>query len=396
MLGLALVFREEMRAQSDSEQLLLNNLQIQLDVTEAIDSLYNFNFRAANRRFFWLKQKYPTHPLPYFLRGLSEWWRIFPEIEGEINAQAFLAHMDTAIYYGRRLYAGATDAEKLEGAFFIATAYAYIAYCYAERNQYVKAAYFGKKGLNYLEKCRDKAHLSIEVLTGDALYNYYSIWLRENRPSLRLLMQFFRPGDKSKGLTQLRQVAHNAFYARTEAQNFLMKILYYDRIDLDDAWRINQYLRRRYPSNPYFHRYALRILHDKGRYMENKPIALDFMARLRAGHTGYGATGGRYAAYYLGFIHRHLLHQPDSAYHYYTQMLDYSRKLNKMDQQYTLDALYQLGDLSEQKKDPIAALGYYKECMRYALRKSRIRVQSKARVRALRRLRLSNRSANQT
>ena len=60
------------------QQMLLSDMQVQIEATEAVNDMYNFKFEKAEQQFRWLKQKYAWHPLPYFLLGLSEWWKIMP------------------------------------------------------------------------------------------------------------------------------------------------------------------------------------------------------------------------------------------------------------------------------------------------------------------------------
>ena len=46
--------------EEDSTQvLLLENIDIQLEATQAINDMYNFHFEKAERQFRWIKQKYP-------------------------------------------------------------------------------------------------------------------------------------------------------------------------------------------------------------------------------------------------------------------------------------------------------------------------------------------------
>ena len=46
-------------AQNEEPEMLLNNIQIQIECTEAIDAMYNFDFVTSEKQFHWLKQQYP-------------------------------------------------------------------------------------------------------------------------------------------------------------------------------------------------------------------------------------------------------------------------------------------------------------------------------------------------
>lgn len=51
---------------------LLNDINIQIDASSALDDMYNFKFDDAALKYNAIKENYPWHPLPYFLLGLSE------------------------------------------------------------------------------------------------------------------------------------------------------------------------------------------------------------------------------------------------------------------------------------------------------------------------------------
>jgi hypothetical protein len=114
--------------------------------------------------------------------------------------------MDSTIEVGEKLYDD-YPAYRTEAAFFLAAAYGFKGRLYAdeERKNWRKAASAGKDGLDYLEECKEKQDLSPELLFGDALYNYFSVWVPENYPALKPLLWFFRKGDKALGLKHSRK-----------------------------------------------------------------------------------------------------------------------------------------------------------------------------------------------
>ena len=46
------------------QKILISELQIQIETTQAVNDLYNFKFEKAEQQFRWLEQKYDWHPLP--------------------------------------------------------------------------------------------------------------------------------------------------------------------------------------------------------------------------------------------------------------------------------------------------------------------------------------------
>jgi hypothetical protein len=84
--------------------MVLKNPSVQIEATEAINMLYNYKFAEADAEFRWLKYRYPKHPMPHFLMGLAEWWKIVPNTEIETYDKRFLAQMDSTIALAETLY----------------------------------------------------------------------------------------------------------------------------------------------------------------------------------------------------------------------------------------------------------------------------------------------------
>lgn len=93
----------QLMAQERPKMLLLD-LNMQIEATQAVNDMYNFKFDQAERQFNWIKQTYTDHPLPYFLLGLSQWWKIVPNIDVTTYDEKFLAYMDSSIVLADRMY----------------------------------------------------------------------------------------------------------------------------------------------------------------------------------------------------------------------------------------------------------------------------------------------------
>lgn len=361
---------------------LLLDMNVQIEATQAVNDMYNFKFARAEQQFRWIKQKYNTHPLPYFLLGLSEWWKIVPNVDVTKYDQKFLAYMDTAIYHAERMYE--QDEEDPEAAFFLAAAYAFQGRLYSERKDWGKATVAGKNSLNFLEICKGKEDFSPELLFGDALYNYYAEWVPENYPILKPVLMFFPDGNKDLGIKQLKSVANNAFYTRTEAQFFLMRILTAEGSDPAEAHRISEYLHFTFPDNPYFHRYYARQLYSRGKQTEAEKESLEILARIDSSMTGYEATSGRYAGFFLGQIYE-MRGQLDLSQHYYERTVEFAKESEATDSGYFLYALLNLGEIAQAKDKEDLAKDYYKEVKKLAKRNTRVHEKARENLKSLRR-----------
>ncbi|SHG87477.1 hypothetical protein SAMN04488109_2263 [Chryseolinea serpens] len=361
--------RAQMVAKKDTTIILISDLNVQLECSQALNDLYNFKFSAAEAQFQYLKAKYAWHPLPYFLMGLIEWWKIMPNTKDQSHDDTFLAYMDSTISVGENLYEN-YPAYKTEASFFLAAAYGFKGRLYAdeERKAWRKAAVVGKNAINYLEESKEKEGLNPELLFGDALYNYFSVWVPENYPVLKPVLWFFKKGDKALGLKQLKEVSYNAFYTRTEAMVWLMRILNSYENDQPRAFQISEYLFQTYPRNPYFHRYYARMLYYQGRFAEADPVCKSILNKIDSGQVGYEATSGRYAAFFLGQINE-ARRKLDEAKKYYELCMRYAERIEATESGYYLYSMIALGEIAEKQGDKAGARKWFKAVEKKAGRK---------------------------
>lgn len=371
------------KVKKDTTIILINNITMQIEISQALSDLYNFKFERAEQQFRWLKQKYAWHPLPYFLLGLSEWWKIMPNTKDTRYDNRFLAYMDSTIRVSENLFDKYPE-YKIEGAFFLAAAHGFKGRLYSdeERKNWTKSAVEGKAALKYMEVCREKADLSPELLFGDALYNYFSVWVPENYPSLKPIMWFFRKGDKQLGLKQLKEVSYNAFYTRTEAMVWLMRILNSYENDQLRAFQLAEYLYSTYPDNPYFHRYYARMLYARGMFPEMERQSKRIIERIDSAQVGYEATSGRYAAFFLGQFYESQRKWEDSK-KYYLMAVNYAEEIGATESGYYLFSLIALGEINEKTGNKEEAKRYFKEVKKKSSRKDEAFKDAKKRLKNL-------------
>ncbi|EMR04269.1 tetratricopeptide repeat protein [Cesiribacter andamanensis] len=362
------------------KKLLLMDMTLQMETAEAINHMYNFKFAKAEQQFRWIRQKYPHHPLPYFLMGLSQWWKIMPNIEEERYDGPFMLYMDSTIVLAERILA--KDADNAEARFFLSGAWAFKSRLHSERSNWRKAAVTGKKALEYLDMKTEKQELGSEFLFGDGLYNYYAEWVPKNYPLLKPILMFFPSGDQKRGIQQLKDVAQNAFYTRTEAQYYLMRILALDENKPYEALRISEYLHKTYPDNPYFHRYYARMLYTTGQYTKLEEVAKNILHKIDSRMPGYEAISGRYAAFYLGQMYD-VLNRHVEARTYFLRVIAFAKSSNDLDSGYMLYSLLALGDMAKEDGDEKLAKRYYKEVKKYGSRSHGAHERARAKLKEM-------------
>lgn len=386
---LLLVAQADVKAQVATEKdttiILISDLHVQLESTQALNDLYNFKFDKAELQFRYLKARYRWHPLPYFLMGLIEWWKIMPNTADQSHDASFLAYMDSTVMVGENLYKR-YPAYKTEASFFLAAAHGFKARLYSDedRKNWRKAAASGKTALNYLEVSKEKENLSVELLFGDALYNYFSVWVPEHYPALKPVLWFFPKGDKALGLKQLKEVSYNAFYTRTEAMVWLMRILNSYENDQIRAFQIAEYLAQTYPDNPFFHRYHARMLYSMGRFREAEIVCLEIIRRIDSGMTGYEATSGRYAAFFLGQINEART-KLDDAKKYYNLCIRYAEQIGATESGYYLYSIIALGEIAQKQGNKAEARRYFRDVKKKAGRKDEAFKDAKRRLKRMER-----------
>ena len=368
------VFTSARATDSDSTKLLIADMIVQIEATEAMNAMYNFDFKEAQKRYHWITQKHPESPLSYFLLGLNEWWKMMPDTNVKDFDRRFHHYMDTTILIAENMLE--IPENRIEGAFFLAATYGFKGRLYSDRGQWGKAASAGRSSLKYLEISREYSYLSPELLFGDGLYNYFAVWIPENYPILKPVLAFFPDGDKELGLQQLREVSANAFYTRIEAQIFLMQILANDKHDYSASLAIAEYLHEHYPNNPYFHRYYARYLYSLHRYTKLEPVAHEILVRVDSGRFGYEANAGRYAAFFLGQSY-HGRGDNEKAEQYYTLAVEFSRQKGVMETGYCLYSLLNLGKIAKADKRKDDAKVYFKQVKKYASRKQPVYKEAK-------------------
>lgn len=344
---------------------LLMNERVQIESTNAVNNLYNFKFDEAEKEFRYLRYRYSTHPLPYFLLGLSEWWKIFPELEEKDgNDDKFLAYMDTSIALADKIYKN--DKENAEAIFFLAAAYGFKGRLYSDREQWTKATFAAKNSISYMQEGRKFADLSPEFLFGEAIYNFYREWVPQNYFMLRPIVAMFPKGDKEKGIKQLREVANNAFYTRVEAQTFVMRIYANEENDAKNAYPTAKYLAETFTDNAYFQRYHARTAFMTGRWEELETLCINIIKKIENNQVGYDITTARYAYFYLAYT-THLRRQNyKDALTLYEKAIEYGLKSKTKHSGYVSLSMIQSARIYEKLKDIENAHKFYSMFLNYA------------------------------
>lgn len=381
----ALGQKEHSDNSKDNKKVLLLDMQTQIDIAHAVNAMYNFKFDVAENNFEFFREKHPNHPMPYFLFGLSQWWKIMPNQDIKTYDDKFLQYMDKVTSLARGMYR--KNRKDIEASFFLSAGYGLKATFYAYRKKWRKSLVAAKASLKYLRRSKKLNQMSPELMFGDAIYNYYTAQLRKEKPMLRPLLALFPKGNKAQGLKQLTKVAYNAFYTRTEAQYHLMEIYRYYEKDRSKALHFARYLYRTFPDNPYFERSYASLAFTSGWFSELVPVSQSILNKIAAGKPGYEAVSGRYASYFLGYTYLYRYHDKEKAKKYLQQTVRFAEQTKSVGSGYYQSAMVKLARIARDEKKIRLAKLYYRKVRKYAKRRSKRYKEARAFLRKYRRFR---------
>ncbi len=280
-----------------------------------IDEVYNLEFEKADSVFARLVAERPNDPTGYFLQAMVIWWRIVLDMDSEQYDREFYDRLDRVVDMCDSILD--KDANNVDAIFFKGGAIGFKGRLKFHRDDYLAAANAGRKALPLVQEAQSLAPHNYDVLLGSGMYNYYADVIPQEYPFLKPVLLFIPPGDKKKGLEQLRLASQKGRYAATESAYFLMQVYFYYEKDYARALEIALDLHSRYPNNMLFHKYVGRGYVMMNNWAQAQRAFQDIMKKVGQGLRGYNATTEREAEYYLGQYDLMQKHLDESLRHFY-------------------------------------------------------------------------------
>ena len=386
-VGIVFLFFTLFDSVAQSNKSILTNVDIQIEATAAINKMYNFEFKEAEKEFNWLVQEYGDHPLPVFLKGLSLWWKIdsYSGISDLSKTDSldrldekFIKIMDKAISLSQNIY---EKGNKIDGAFFLAASYGFKGRLLSERRKWRASALAGMNALRYLKEIRKDDLMIPEISFGNGLFNYYSVWISERYPLLKPIIKLFPDGDKQKGLVQLNNAGKNSFYTRTEAQYFLTRI-YSSENDIRKALYLSKYLFETFPDNSIFHKFYNQLLYRSSSFSLCEMQSLKIIENFNKKKKGYYDNDIRLAHFFLGEIY---LSKKDNdlAIHHLNKSLFYSEKFKNQKLGYTIYSNFLLGKIHFDRGEINKSKFHFKKVIKLTKRKDDLNQKSKGYIKKI-------------
>jgi hypothetical protein len=296
------------------------------NVKKGIEQVYNLEFENADKTFGEIAQAQPNHPAGHFFLAMVTWWRILIDIENEQYDEQFYDALDHVIDLCDDLLD--KNENDVTALFFKGGAIGFKGRLKAHRSSWFDAANAGRKALPIVQDAYALDPKNHDILLGTGIYNYYAEVIPNEYPFVKPLLLFVPPGDRAKGLQQIKSAADKGKYANIESTYFLMQIYYHYEKDYQKALDLALSLTTRFPNNTLFHKYLGRCYVVLGNWQKVHEVWHEIAARCKRSQRGYGTNVEREAEYYLG-LYAMNVNALESALKHFFRCDELSRKIDK-------------------------------------------------------------------
>lgn len=277
---------------------ILSSSEFDEKTRKGIEHVYNLEFEKAEQVFRELIKAQPKHPAGHFFLAMVTWWRILIDLDNEQYDERFYDSLDYVIDLCDELLENHEN--DVTALFFKGGAIGFKGRLKAHRSSWFDAANAGRKALPIVREAAALDPNNYDILLGTGIYNYYAEVIPNEYPFVKPLLLFVPPGDKAKGIEQIKLASEKGKYASIESTYFLMQIYYMYEKDYPKALALAERLHARFPKNMLFHKYLGRCYVVMGNWDKAKEVFDEIAARCQRNQRGYGALVEREAEYYLG------------------------------------------------------------------------------------------------
>jgi len=271
---------------------------------------------------------------------MTAWWAINIERDNDALYDEFYKKVEKVEEICDKILDDNED--NADALFYKGGAVGYRGLVYSLKDSWLKAAQDGKTALNLLDKANEINPNNPDVKFGLGIYNYFAEFVPDKYPVIKPLMIIFPKGDKLKGLAQIKDIANNSRYAKTEAK-FILAYLYsiYEK-NYAESQFYSQELVITYPYNAFFRQLLCRSFIG----LSNWQGAIDGWGKVAqlcdSNLFGFNEKLRREAAYYIGVSYLGQRNLPEAEKNL-LKAEDLSRKLDKEPTEIAVDGWLKLG-----------------------------------------------------
>jgi tetratricopeptide (TPR) repeat protein len=224
-----------------------------------IDLATMLQYKEAFESFEKMVKLAPDDPRGYFLRSAVYFWMFSTDMHNEELGERFKDLSYEAVEVAEQRLD--KDEKDINALFYLGGAYGSLGRYYGMKQSYLKAYWYGKKGVNILEEVIEKDSTYYDAYLGLGIYHYLADILPRFVKILSFLLGI--EGDRDQGIRELNLAVEKGVYVKTEAMFFLGAIYTYREREYNKALNIWNRLLQKYPGNP-------GVLIHMGRCYENQ------------------------------------------------------------------------------------------------------------------------------
>jgi len=214
---------------------------------QAIDSVYNLNFEAADIIIEELEKDLGDYPGVFLLKAFYVGWKNRPIKKEHESYLKFKSYLLKGIEKSEEMLK--IDEAYVDASFYLMACHAYLAELYVNNGQNFKALGEAKSAYKYIKIGFEHTEENPEFYFSSGIYNYYREKYPEENPFYKSFIWFFRSGDKDKGIDMLKKGSLSAIFTRAECYTYLFHINLRYEDNPATAIYYSTLLKNKYPNN---------------------------------------------------------------------------------------------------------------------------------------------------
>lgn len=331
---------------------IMKDAATQQIASQVLQKTYNQQYRDARILSESIIEKYPQHPVYYFLKAYIIAWESFPLTKQREDYPIYERHINKCIDLSLAMLK--RNDEDVEGIFFAMMGYSLLALHESESGEFMSSVGYGRKAFTYMKKGFHLAQVLPDFHFSTGLYKYYAAQYPETHPIAKPFMMFFPGGDKQEGLQNLLKASQIGKFSQVEALLYLNSIYSkYEQnpyVALDCAYKLVNL----YPNHQFFWLKYVEHLATLGRYAEAELYFSKFNTRTERLYVIASAA-------LKGYVQEKYYKNLTQAQQAYTQATQYETYDVRYSKDYVAMAYAGLARIADQQLNPKLAKEYYKK-----------------------------------
>ena len=235
---LAILFTFSLVPAVNAEPKTLHDLGI-----KGIELTHDMQYAEALKIFDEMIRMEPDNPMEYFFKSAC-YFSMYTDEKKYVKK--FKDATDKAIDIAKSmLHRNPNDIDAL---FYLGCAYGKLGMYHVDNSHYLRAYWYGSKGIKYLNKVVEKDPEYYDAYLGLGIYNYSVSVLPNIIKSLSFLLSVH--GDREKGLDEIKLSSSRGVYAKDDAKIALINIYIDYENDFEVAVKLLKEMIAKYPDNP--------------------------------------------------------------------------------------------------------------------------------------------------